>query len=132
MQRSLFAPALVAITSLTLACGCGTVVNLASDNPTVYGGVRRDLETASTLKIPIEGKSQSDAIGAAVILGVCVGELLVTATADTLTAPYLAYRNGKKAREETRESMALPEKGGVRRQPFVAGAAVVAGPEGGS
>jgi hypothetical protein len=69
-----------------LACGCGTVMNLADDYPRPYGGLRRDLQAVESADhLPSE-------IGAYPIVGLWAADVCLSLVADTLTYPMLRAR----------------------------------------
>jgi uncharacterized protein YceK len=81
MPRTL--PALALAAAIALAGGCGTICNLASNDPEPYGGVANDLSVlASPLNLcPNDGEAALWALGIwAADVGVCL-------VADTLTLP---------------------------------------------
>jgi hypothetical protein len=76
---------LVVMASLAMSVsGCGTVCNLASGEPEVYGGVARDVEFAtSSTKLDVGNCREF----AAIVLGIWFADVLVSGAADTVTLP---------------------------------------------
>jgi uncharacterized protein YceK len=78
---------------LALACaaglsGCGTVVNLATFKPEVYGGVAKDVHFFDRLMFPNGNPpSASGEKGRIGLLAFCVAEMSCSAVGDTLTLP---------------------------------------------
>jgi hypothetical protein len=75
----------------SLMTGCGTVCNLASSNPQVYGGLDKDAE----LTREIQGRAIAPPVKLAVAVFV-LPDFLASLAGDTLTLPlmlYLADRN---------------------------------------
>jgi uncharacterized protein YceK len=90
MHAAVFAAAVAALLS-----GCGTVRNLASGDPDVYGGVQKDLELVQTP--PPQGQRGGGA-GLVLLMG---AEICCSAVADTLTLPLAVYmRQNKPDRED--------------------------------
>jgi hypothetical protein len=74
--------------------GCGTVANLKSGDPTVYGGIDKDvvfMEKYSQKAVP--GKGQI------VVLGCWFADLCLTGVTDTLTIPAVLCMQARMDRE---------------------------------
>jgi uncharacterized protein YceK len=79
--------------SLTVAClavalvlgGCGTILNLKSPNPEIYGGVAKDIEYASTSHPATP--SSSVQIEKRSLFLLWVADFGLSAVGDTLTIP---------------------------------------------
>jgi uncharacterized protein YceK len=69
--------------------GCGTMANLTSSNPTVYGGVSQDLIWESSVSQCHENKL----FGLIVYLGILPVEFGSTAILDTATLPIVLLRD---------------------------------------
>ncbi|HEY7311087.1 MAG TPA: hypothetical protein VH643_17110 [Gemmataceae bacterium] len=74
--------AALAVTAAFLLSGCGTICNLASGDPDIYGGVKKDVTFIQT---PNSGGVSGQ--GGAVILLVLAAETGLSLVADTLTLP---------------------------------------------
>jgi uncharacterized protein YceK len=86
---------------VTLTSGCGTVCNLVSEEPQVYGGVKRDLGVAAGAgHLPASSPSlgPSDGKGALVLLAFCGAELGASFVGDTLSLPWLLYQDNRDPR----------------------------------
>lgn len=84
-----------------VSCGCGTVANLVSDEPTIYGGPAKDIEFWTTPSDTQKLKVNSDKEGecAAISAACCVADIPLSIVGDTLTLPLAVYiiRKDKKA-----------------------------------
>jgi uncharacterized protein YceK len=89
--------ALLATVLVGLTSGCGTVCNLASDNPQPYGGVTRDLDF---LAKPGHLGRSNNGTGAALVLSLWGADVCVSAVCDTLTYPLFVLREGQKREAE--------------------------------
>lgn len=86
----------VALVSLFLTSGCGTVRNLCDDQPQPYGGVAKDAE----FFLAVPGglcPNGGDGKGLVAILALCGAEVCASAVADTLVLPWLYYRSRRAA-----------------------------------
>jgi hypothetical protein len=95
MTRTCLA-ALAALGVLSLT-GCGTVLNLASHDPQIYGGVLGDLTAVGTPRSSASGGGK----GGAVVLALVFADACVSFAADTLTLPlvcFLETRNDSRSR----------------------------------
>jgi uncharacterized protein YceK len=69
--------------------GCGTVLNLAGDDPYIYGGVQKDLAFIQTPRTePLSGGCGK---GGAAFVGLVLADVSLSAIADTLTLPLAVY-----------------------------------------
>jgi hypothetical protein len=101
--------ALVALAgSAIVLSGCGTVCNIASDNPRPFGGIERDfavLEKATSDK-PLfsgggnAGDGRGEALFAALIVAFGAAEICATGVGDVATFPYFYLRNWRIHEEE--------------------------------
>lgn len=80
-MKTVWNAALILVTSL-LTSGCGTILNLRSGDPDVYGGVARDVEFMMTPQ-NVGGKGGGDPA----ILMLVAGEVGLSLIGDTLTLP---------------------------------------------
>jgi hypothetical protein len=80
-----------------LTSGCGTVCNLASNNPQPYGGIARDVEWVSK-NFRFSGKENAG--GAALAVGAVATEMGLTGLADTLTWPLVASLHTQRSEQE--------------------------------
>jgi uncharacterized protein YceK len=105
----------LAISALSLT-GCGTICNLASKDPQVYGGPAKDFEV-------VQYFHGCGGIGGAVVL---VSDMCISLVGDTLTLPILLYRRERlSAREEQVYYLTVGEDNPVRLDsPTTAPAAV--------
>ena len=78
--------ALVAVVTALLR-GCGTILNFASGDPQVYGGVQKDLGFCVSPG-DLGGKQGN---GALFIAGLVFAEMGASLVADTLTLPRILY-----------------------------------------
>ena len=85
---------LVTIAAL-LVNGCGTVFNLASGEPTNYGGVQRDIHWMTTPRDTPMFQPGTQDYFPLFILACLPIELGLSFTADTLTLPLVMYLNHK-------------------------------------
>jgi uncharacterized protein YceK len=90
----------VLVLCAALGAGCGTVCNLARENPDNYGGVQRDLQFASDARDKggvMAGTSGSTgaAYAAAAIVGLYCVDLSFSFIADTMTLPLAVYLRRK-------------------------------------
>jgi uncharacterized protein YceK len=82
-----------------LACGCGTICNLATGNPDNYGGVQRDLQFAQDVSVgggifKGDGAALSGTGGAVIAAGILVlygADLSLSFCGDTVTLPLAMY-----------------------------------------
>jgi uncharacterized protein YceK len=82
---AIFTTALVGLTS-----GCGTVCNLASDRPFVYGGVARSVTTGEQACAAVRSSSPACyCFGVVTIAGLTGADVCASAVGDTLTYPFL-------------------------------------------
>jgi hypothetical protein len=94
MKRTHFA-LVVLLAALTMASGCGTVCNLASGDPKLYGGCEQDPIFTHPIKFsPPHVSNGSSAVGAAVVgllfPGLFYGtEIGLDLAGDTLTLPII-------------------------------------------
>jgi uncharacterized protein YceK len=84
MKRTCLALA-VLLSALPLA-GCGTIGNLASDSPSPYGGVGKDIDWFTTP--PPDQKDKRDPR----LIFLLAPDLALSLLADTLTLPYVCSR----------------------------------------
>jgi hypothetical protein len=105
----------LAVTAFFLA-GCGTVCNLASNEPEIYGGVAKDVEFAS---IPHFDVKEGSGGGAAVLLGLWLAEACLCGAGDTLTVPVVLYRQARMERFSVPASGPETEVGQVGLSPPV-------------
>lgn len=80
-MKSVWIAGLVLVTTL-LTSGCGTILNLRSGDPEVYGGVAKDLEFIMT---PQAGEGGGG--GSPGVLMLIAGEVGLSLIGDTLTLP---------------------------------------------
>ena len=82
--------AVVALAAVSLS-GCGTVRNIATGRPEIYGGVAKDLEFAQKSHSlgPATGK------GGVGFLCLYLADLSLSLVGDTLTLPYILYKQGR-------------------------------------
>ncbi len=90
----------------TACCGCGTICNLASSDPQVYGGPEKDIEIWSERGMP-----RGQNVGAFAFLGLCLADLPVSLVGDTLTLPLAIYLQQRRdaSRDSRVESTALAD-----------------------
>ena len=81
--------------------GCGTIANLISRDPEVYGGLEKDVEYAQTAE-PQAGQSDK------VVFILLAAEGTLTLLGDTLTLPIVLCR---RARVEGRRDGIVPDDG---------------------
>src|SRR5262249_58308295 len=81
----------VAALAAVLASGCGTVCNLATGKPEVYGGVEKDVECLLTPTQTPVMTAQSGQGGAAILAAFLVAEGTLSLVGDTLTLPLVLY-----------------------------------------
>jgi uncharacterized protein YceK len=80
-------PIALAAALLALALsGCGTVCNLANEDPQPYGGVVADVQFAFT---PVERDMKDN--GAFVFLGLVAADVALSLVGDTITLPLAIY-----------------------------------------
>ncbi len=84
--------------------GCGTVANLASPTPEVYGGIRNDLEFDR-----VAWSSEGLHIGPTTVLA----DLCWSAVADTLTCPFVYYLAWKRSTKSEEQAPALSSRAGA-------------------
>jgi uncharacterized protein YceK len=74
-----------------LSNGCGTVANLATGRPEIYGGVAKDLDFAQKPHsvTPATGK------GGVALLCLYVADLSLSLVGDTLTLPFILCKQGR-------------------------------------
>lgn len=80
-MKTVWSAALVLVASL-LTSGCGTILNLRSGDPNVYGGVAKDVEFIMTPQ-NLGGEGGGDPA----ILMLMAGEVGLSLVGDTLTLP---------------------------------------------
>ena len=83
-------PAVLAV----LASGCGTVLNFASGDPDVYGGVQRDIQvvfTPDSVAFTPNTVPSSDAMAGVVVVALVAADIGLSAICDTLTLPLTIY-----------------------------------------
>jgi uncharacterized protein YceK len=86
MRQTLLA--VVLVTVAVASSGCGTVCNLFTKDPEVYGGVAFDLKfIASPRDTPLSTSSGSNGQGAVLLLALIPAELCLSFVGDTLTLP---------------------------------------------
>jgi uncharacterized protein YceK len=81
-MRTVWIAVPIVISSL-LPSGCGTIVNLRSGDPEVYGGVAKDVEFVMTPQA-LGGEGGSGGLG---VLMLMAGEVGLSLVGDTLTLP---------------------------------------------
>ena len=103
---SIAALAMIAI----LSNGCGTICNLKSGDPEVYGGIRKDVDYMMTP--PASGNNQASGSGgsAAGILVILTAEMGLSLVADTLTLPLVVRKRHKEQAGESEANPAGAEK----------------------
>jgi uncharacterized protein YceK len=101
--------AALAMTAI-LSNGCGTICNLKSDDPEVYGGIRKDVEYMRTP--PDSGNNQASGSGgdATGILVILMAEVGLSLVADTLTLPLVVRKRHKEHASESEANPAGAEK----------------------
>jgi uncharacterized protein YceK len=83
--------------SAALSGGCGTIMNLTSGDPEIYGGPRKDIEalqtppSGPTARCPQGNASEEEGKTEAFLAGFIVADIAVSAVADTLTLPLTIY-----------------------------------------
>jgi hypothetical protein len=83
--------ALFVLLAAVMASGCGTVCNLASDDPTKFGGVDHDPLFVRERKPELEARSAQGAVGKLLLVGLIYStEFCLDLAGDTLTFP-IAY-----------------------------------------
>jgi len=93
----------VAIALLPLS-GCGTVLNMTSADPEVYGGVKKDCEIAvSPHNYGSGGKNTP------LVMVFWLADVGVSAVGDTVTLPFVAFREPKIPSEDRGSPSFLPQ-----------------------
>jgi uncharacterized protein YceK len=87
--------AILVTIAVLLVSGCGTVFNLASGEPTNYGGVQRDLKWMTTPRDTPMFQPGTQDYFPLFILACLPIELGLSFTADTLTLPLVMYLSHK-------------------------------------
>ena len=77
-----------ALAALCLS-GCGTILNLASKDPEPYGGIKRDIELATTPRVSF---TETNGKAAGGLMCFWLADLSCSAVADTLTFPFVLCR----------------------------------------
>jgi uncharacterized protein YceK len=70
-----------------LPSGCGTVLNLSTQTPDIYGGVQKDVEFVLTPRHDQPAVS----VGAVTLLWLVAADTGMSLVADTLTLPLVVY-----------------------------------------
>ena len=79
---------IMAVLSMPILGGCGTVSNLTGGEPRVYGGVRTDIEENGLQSwIHDAGEANNNPRAGIVVYSLAAVELGLTFTGDTLTLP---------------------------------------------
>jgi uncharacterized protein YceK len=73
-----------------LLSGCGTICNLATGDPEIYGGPQKDAEFLQNLH-PAEGGGAAAGKGMAIVLLATVADVSLSVVGDTLTLPLAIY-----------------------------------------
>ena len=76
-----------AVTAAFLSSGCGTICNLKSGDPDIYGGVKKDVTFIQTPPSDPNSTIRASGQGGAIILAVIAAEMGLSLVADTLTLP---------------------------------------------
>jgi len=96
--------AVFAVTTAFLSSGCGTICNLKSGDPDIYGGVKKDvtyIQTPSSNPTGVSGQ------GGVIILGIIAAEMGLSLVADTLTLPLVVrMRQNEQASDDKAQSPA--------------------------
>jgi uncharacterized protein YceK len=66
--------------------GCGTILNLKSGDPDVYGGVKKDVAYIQTPPAD-NSATQASGQGGAILVGIIAAEVGLSLIGDTLTLP---------------------------------------------
>jgi uncharacterized protein YceK len=91
-----------------LASGCGTISNLSSGDPDVYGGVQKDVNYIQTPRAANYVSSPAPGLpnvavnkGGAFLLALAVADTGLSLVADSLTLPVVLYmRHSDPGKEE--------------------------------
>jgi uncharacterized protein YceK len=104
------AVALIALVIFVPICGCGTVYNLTSGEPRVYGGIAKDAELMDALvtHVPsattgVANSASGEIVAAALVVAFVLVEPPLSCIADTLTLPITYSCEKTQAREHPRE-----------------------------
>ncbi len=111
-------PTAIAALAALAACGCGTICNLASGDPQIYGGPQKEIAVIFTPQDASEkclfppvtvnsGGSDSpwEAVGACLPLALVLADLPLSVVGDTLTLPLAVYlRQNQQLRAERTSS----------------------------
>ena len=92
-MRSTCLALVIAAVATTVLGGCGTCVNLASNYPEPYGGIKNDLVFAAT-------PPEHGGVGGKGAIFVWLADFGCSTVADTVTLPFVAYRQAKLDRYE--------------------------------
>jgi hypothetical protein len=86
--------------------GCGTFCNLASRDPELYGGVKKDFEFLAAAK-PASSEG-GDPRGLLIALGIWGADVACSFAADTLTIPVIRRWEAIRSRERESSKVPLP------------------------
>jgi uncharacterized protein YceK len=94
-------PAALVVLPPLLACGCGTICNLASNDPDFYGGFRKDVQVIQTPHTLPMSARPTGSQGRVIIAALLVADAGLSLVADTLTFPVVVFmRRGDPGEED--------------------------------
>jgi uncharacterized protein YceK len=118
-MKGVSAAAAVAVAAL-LSGGCGTVMNLASKDPQVFGGPQQDVTLLLTPTQRPEAKGGVQANAGVVAFALVLADLPLSLVGDTVTLPLAIYmRQNKPAKDDRAGSTPAPETAPRVLQPEV-------------
>jgi uncharacterized protein YceK len=79
--------AVFAVTAAFLMSGCGTICNLKSGDPDIYGGVKKDVAFIQTPPSDPNSTTWGSGQAGAIFLAIIAAEMGLSLVADTLTLP---------------------------------------------
>ncbi len=106
-MRTVWITALVVISSL-LTSGCGTILNLRSADPEVYGGVQKDVEWIMT---PAAGGTGTASGGNPAELVIIAAEVGLSLVGDTLTLPLVIRKRQQDGKGDAINTSACEKSG---------------------
>jgi uncharacterized protein YceK len=95
--------------ALVSSSGCGTVLNFASGDPEVYGGVKQDAEILRMLYNTTSNNTDGGGKKAAVCLALLFTDFPLSTMGDTITLPFTLFREPKIPSEDRSSPTFLPQ-----------------------